>query len=100
MGERDAIAVGIFAIDIVKADRVLRHNFEAPLPRLEDLGVDGIAQGGDVRVNAAAHLLQDQLLGRGFRMRVNLDLIAALAQPVSASGPMSQVAERESSCRS
>ena len=82
VGEGNLVAVGVGAVDVVKAYGVLRHHFQRPTPRLENFGVDRVAQRGDEPVDAGAHLLDDQALGRRLDLVVDLDLVAAPAQEV------------------
>ena len=51
MDERNLIAVGVGAIDVVKADSNLRHHSEFSLARLEYFSVDGVTQGGNQAVD-------------------------------------------------
>ena len=51
MGERNLIAIGVGAIDVVKAHGNLRHHFEVSLACLEYFSIDGVAQGGDQAID-------------------------------------------------
>jgi hypothetical protein len=83
IGERDLVLVGVGAVDVVEADRDLRHDFQPDLPCFEYLRIDRIAQRGNQAVDAAADFFQDQLLRRRLGPGIDLDLIAALAQQVN-----------------
>jgi len=82
VSEWNLVAVGVGAVDIVEAYGVLRDYFQRPAPGLENFRVDRVAQRGDEPVDARAHLLDDQALGRRLHLVVDLDLIAAPAQQV------------------
>src|SRR5947207_10662967 len=60
--EWNFVAVGVSAIDVVEAHGNLRYNFQLALAGFEHLSVNGITQRGDEAVNAAFHLLDNQLL--------------------------------------
>ena len=57
--ERDLIFVRVGAIDVVKADGNLRHDFERPLPCFEYFSIDRVAQRGDQPIDSALYLLDD-----------------------------------------
>ena len=87
MGERNLVAVGVGAVDVVETDGELRDDFQRALAgfiltRTEDFGVDGIAQGGDQAVDTGLHFFDNQTLRRRFRLGINLDFVTALAQQV------------------
>src|SRR5208283_4357406 len=82
VGEGNSAAVGVSAINTVKPDRVLRYGFERAFARLENFGVNLVAQGGDEAVNAAVDLLDDEALRRRLRIGIDLDLITPLAQAI------------------
>ena len=82
VGEGNLVAVGVGAVDVVEPDRVLRHDLQRALARLEDFGVNLVAQGGDEAVDAAADFFDDQALRRRLGIGIDLDLIAALAQAI------------------
>ena len=58
MGERNLIAIGVGAIDIVKSDGNLGHNFQRVLAGFEDLGINRIAQRGDQARQCRSSLYQ------------------------------------------
>src|SRR5215472_8311236 len=78
--EWNAIAVGVRAVDIVEADRVLSNDFECAFPRLKQLGVDLVTKCRDQAVDPCFQFCDDQALRWGFGLLVNFDLIAALTQ--------------------
>src|SRR5205823_12520195 len=82
IGEWYLVFVSVGAIDVVEPDRDLRHDLERPLPCLEDLGVDRIAERGDQAINAALYFLDDQSLRRRLGPPKYLELVTALAKTV------------------
>ena len=87
MREGNLVAVGVGTIDVVEAHGNLGHDFQISLAGLEHFGVDGIAQGRDQSIDAGFHLLDDQALGRRRRLRIDLEIIASLAQQVEGGVP-------------
>ena len=82
VGERNFVAIGIGAVDVVESNGQLGDNLQRAFPCLEDLGVDLVADGRDESVHSGAQLLENHLLRRRLRMRIDLDLIFAVAQYV------------------
>ncbi len=79
--ERDAVAVGGGAVDVVEPDRHLRHDLEGGGGAGgEHLLVDAVAQRRHESVDAGAHLLEDELLRRRLDLRVDLEVPPPLAQ--------------------
>ena len=91
--ERDLVLVSVGAVDVVEADRDLRHDLERALPCFEDLGVDGIAKRGDQAVDPAFYFLDDQLLRRRLGALEDLELVARSRRRFSAGSPMPEVAK-------
>jgi len=82
VGERNLVAIGIGAVDVIEPNRKLGHNFQRSLPCFEHLSVDLVANRGDETIHAAAQLLEDHLLRRRLGMRIDLDLIASGTQDI------------------
>ena len=83
MGERDLVAVGIGAIDVVEAHRDLGHNLQRSLPCLEHLRIDLVAQRGNQSIDARSDFIEDDRFRRRFRMGIYLDVVSAAAQNVN-----------------
>src|SRR5213078_328299 len=77
IGEWNLVLVSVGAVDVVEADRDLRHDLKRVLLRF-----DRIAQRRDQRINAALYFLDDQILGRRLGALKNLELVTALAQTI------------------
>ena len=82
VGERNLVAVGVGAIDVVESHRILRDNLERVLASLEDFGVNLVAQGCDEAINAAADFFDDQAFRRRLRIGIDLKLVTTLAQAI------------------
>ena len=80
VGERDLVAVGIGAVDVVEADGNLGDDLELSLPCFKNLGIDLVAKSGDEAVDSALCFFYDERFGRGFRAWVDLNIVSALAQ--------------------
>src|SRR5580692_10505888 len=83
MSERNFVAVGVGAIDVVNADGQLSHNFQTTFSSFENLGIDGIAKRGDEPIDPGLHLVDDQTLGWRLGLGIDLDFVLALAQQVN-----------------
>ncbi len=92
MGERNSVAVGVGAIDVVKSDRNLCHHFERAFSGSEHLGVDRIAQGRDQAVRARLQLFDDQTLWRSFGLGIDFEVVSLVAKNVEG---VSDVAGRK-----
>src|SRR5438552_15224535 len=84
MSEGDFVVVGVSAIDVVEADGKLRDDFEVSFTGLENFSVDGIAQGGDESVYAAAQLFDNGFLRWRLGAGIDLNLVTALAQQIES----------------
>ena len=83
IGERNLVATGVGAVDVVETDGILRHDFQRVLAGLrKDFCIDGIAQRGDEAVDTGLDLIDDQAFRRRFRLGIDFDVIAAAAQQV------------------
>src|SRR5260370_5930255 len=82
VGERNLVAIGIGAIDVVKAHGELSDDFERALSRLKDFSVDGITQRSDQAIDAAADSLYNQLLRRSFRTRIDFEIVSLFAKAI------------------
>src|SRR5438876_8513000 len=80
VGEGNFVAVRIGSIDVVKPDGKLRHDFQCASSGGKNLGVDGIAQRSNQTIDSRLDFLDDQLLGRGLRIGIDLDFVASLAK--------------------
>ena len=80
VGERNLVAIGIGAVDVVEAHGDLRHNFQRPFARLKHFGVDWITQRGDQPIHPGLHFLDDDALRRRFRLGIYFDVVSPLAQ--------------------
>jgi hypothetical protein len=84
VGKGNSKPVGRRAVDVVYADCHLRDYAQATLPCFKDFFVDGIAQRSNERVYAAARLFDDKRFRRRIDLRIYLDLVSPLAQPVNS----------------
>ena len=82
VGKRNFVFVRCCAIDVVEADRDLRHNLQRPLPSFEDFRINRIAQCGDQSVNTAFHLIDDQFLRRRLWSLKHFDVVTAGAKKI------------------
>ena len=82
MGEGNFVLVGVRAIDVVKPNRELGHNFERSLAGFENFRINLVAQSCDQAVDSRAHFFQNQRLRRSFRIGINFELVAALAKNI------------------
>src|SRR3954471_14552083 len=63
IGERNLVAVGICAVNVVEADGDLGDDFQVPLPRFKDFAIDLVAKSCDQAVNAGADFFNNQFSG-------------------------------------
>ena len=83
VGERDPVPVRGRAVDVVEADRDLRHDLEPRgRPGREHLLVDRVPQRRDEGVDPGADLLEDERLRGRLDLVVDLEVPPALAQAV------------------
>ena len=83
VGERDPVAVGGRAVDVVDAHRDLGDDPETRgRAGREDLLVDRVPEGGDEGGDARADLLENERLRGRLDLRVDLHLEAPLAEAV------------------
>src|SRR5207249_5091523 len=83
IGERNFVPAGIAAIDVVESHGNLRHHLQRSLARLEDLRINLIAQRRNQPVNAGLDLLDNDLLRRRLRMRINFHLVPSPPQQLN-----------------
>jgi hypothetical protein len=76
------VFVRVGAIDVIESDSDLRHDLQAPLPCVEHLRINRIAQCGDQPINAAFHFFNDQFLRRRLGSLEHLEVVTARAQKV------------------
>ena len=79
VGERNFIAVGIGAVDVVESNGVLGHDFQRTFAGLEHIGIYGIPQRSDEAVDAGFDLFDNHALRRNFRLWIDFDFVAAAA---------------------
>src|SRR5262249_2265161 len=82
IGKWNVVTVSVSTIDVVEPDSVLRHYFQMSLARFEDLGVDGIAKGGNETIDSGFNFVDDQALRWSLGVGIEFDFVASLAKQV------------------
>src|SRR5262249_40871933 len=79
IGKWNSVAIGVRAIDVVKANGNLCHHSEISLSCFEHLSINRIAQSGDEPINTATDFLNDQLFRRRLRPWIHFQFVSPLA---------------------